>query len=45
VVSPLLANIYLDALDAIWERRCQHLGVLVRGDVPLAVENRRNGGG
>lgn len=30
VISPLLANIYLDALDAIWERRCQHLGVLVR---------------
>jgi len=30
VISPLLANIYLDALDGIWERRCQHLGVLVR---------------
>jgi group II intron reverse transcriptase/maturase len=30
VISPLLANIYLDVLDGIWERRCQHLGVLVR---------------
>jgi group II intron reverse transcriptase/maturase len=30
VISPLLANIYLDALDGIWERHCQHLGRLVR---------------
>jgi group II intron reverse transcriptase/maturase len=30
VISPLLANIYLDVLDSIWERRCQHLGILVR---------------
>ncbi len=30
VISPLLANIYLDALDTIWERRCRHLGLLVR---------------
>jgi len=30
VISPLLANIYLDALDGIWERRCCHLGELVR---------------
>jgi RNA-directed DNA polymerase len=30
VISPLLANIYLDVLDSIWERRCQHLGRLVR---------------
>jgi group II intron reverse transcriptase/maturase len=30
VISPLLANIYLDALDRIWERRCRHLGTLVR---------------
>jgi RNA-directed DNA polymerase len=30
VISPLLANIYLDALDGIWERQCQHLGALVR---------------
>jgi RNA-directed DNA polymerase len=30
VISPLLANIYLNALDGIWERRCRHLGRLVR---------------
>ncbi len=30
VISPLLANIYLDALDGIWERECRHLGILVR---------------
>jgi group II intron reverse transcriptase/maturase len=30
VISPLLANIYLDYLDTVWERQCQQLGVLVR---------------
>ncbi len=30
VISPLLANIYLDALDRHWETECKHLGVLVR---------------
>lgn len=30
VISPLLANIYLDVLDRLWERKCQHLGQLVR---------------
>jgi RNA-directed DNA polymerase len=30
VISPLLANIYLDVLDRIWERRCGQLGKLVR---------------
>ena len=30
VISPLLANIYLDALDGVWERQCRHLGTLVR---------------
>ena len=30
VISPLLSNIYLDALDGIWERRCRHLGTLIR---------------
>jgi len=30
VISPLLANIYLDYLDGVWERQCKHLGVLVR---------------
>jgi len=30
VISPLLSNIYLHALDATWERRHAHLGLLVR---------------
>jgi group II intron reverse transcriptase/maturase len=30
VMSPLLSNIYLHALDRVWEDRCAHLGTLVR---------------
>ncbi len=30
VISPLLANVYLDALDEAWERDYRHLGRLVR---------------
>lgn len=30
VISPLFANIYLDAFDRMWQRRCRHLGTLVR---------------
>ncbi len=30
VISPLLSNIYLHYLDAVWQRQCGHLGVLVR---------------
>ncbi|HEV8659766.1 MAG TPA: group II intron reverse transcriptase/maturase [Thermoanaerobaculia bacterium] len=30
VISPLLANIYLNYLDIVWRRQCAHLGVLVR---------------
>jgi RNA-directed DNA polymerase len=30
VISPLLANIYLDVLDLLWERQCRQLGELVR---------------
>ena len=30
VISPLLANIYLDDLDRIWTATCLHLGRLVR---------------
>jgi len=30
VISPLLSNIYLHYLDAVWERQCAKLGVLVR---------------
>jgi RNA-directed DNA polymerase len=36
VMSPLLANVYLGALDGIWERRCRHLGILVRYAVDLS---------
>jgi group II intron reverse transcriptase/maturase len=30
VISPLLANIYLDELDHYWESECRQLGILVR---------------
>lgn len=30
VISPLLANVYLDDFDRIWEATCGHLGRLVR---------------
>jgi RNA-directed DNA polymerase len=30
VISPLLANVYLDVLDTTWEREHRHLGQLVR---------------
>jgi group II intron reverse transcriptase/maturase len=30
VISPLLANIYLNELDQEWQRNCSHLGQLVR---------------
>nr|WP_240159887.1 group II intron reverse transcriptase/maturase [Paenibacillus aceris] len=30
VISPLLANIYLNYLDTIWEKRFSHLGKLIR---------------
>ncbi len=30
VISPLLANVYLDGLDRVWEAECSHLGKLVR---------------
>jgi RNA-directed DNA polymerase len=30
VISPLLSNIYLHFLDSVWERKCAHLGTLVR---------------
>jgi RNA-directed DNA polymerase len=30
VISPLLSNIYLSLLDDVWQKRCAHLGVLVR---------------
>ena len=30
VISPLLANIYLNQLDRIWAARCSQLGILIR---------------
>src|SRR5215475_10676843 len=30
VISPLLANIYLNKLDRIWAARCSRLGILIR---------------
>ena len=30
VISPLLSNIYLHFLDAVWQRQCAEVGVLVR---------------
>src|SRR5574340_1244754 len=30
VISPILANIYLNKLDRIWAARCSQLGILVR---------------
>jgi len=42
VISPLLVNIYLDVLDGSWERRCRHLGKLVRyaDDAVVLCRNR-----
>jgi group II intron reverse transcriptase/maturase len=37
VISPLLANVYLNALDRAWEDRCGGLGVLVRFADDLVV--------
>lgn len=37
VISPLLANVYLDYLDSVWEERCSHLGTLVRYADDLVV--------
>src|SRR3984885_9698695 len=30
VISPLLANMYLNKLDRIWAARCSQLGILIR---------------
>jgi group II intron reverse transcriptase/maturase len=37
VISPLLANIYLNELDRIWQARCSQLGILVRYADDLVV--------
>lgn len=44
VISPLLANIYLNLLDRIWEKRHQDLGVLVRyaDDMVILTKNKED---
>lgn len=44
VISPLLANIYLDYLDTIWERHYGHLGKLIRyaDDFVIVCKNHKN---
>ena len=45
VISPLLANIYLNKLDRIWAARCGQLGVLVRyADDFVATSAKGRGG-
>jgi RNA-directed DNA polymerase len=41
VLSPLLANIYLNYLDKIWTERCRQLGVLVRYADDLVILCRK----
>lgn len=41
VISPLLANIYLDVLDSAWEAECAQLGKLVRYADDFVVLCRR----
>ena len=41
VISPLLANVYLNVLDRTWSQRCAHLGVLVRYADDFVVLCRR----
>jgi retron-type reverse transcriptase len=41
VISPLLANIYLNVLDRVWMSRCSHLGILVRYADDFVVLCRR----
>ena len=40
VISPLLANIYLNKLDRIWGARCGQLGILVRYADDFVVMSR-----
>ena len=41
VISPLLANIYLDAFDEVWERDFSHLGRMVRYADDFVIMCRR----
>jgi group II intron reverse transcriptase/maturase len=44
VISPLLANIYLNVLDHLWEKRYKHLGDLVRyaDDMVVMTKTKRD---
>lgn len=44
VISPLLANIYLNLFDTLWEKYANHLGQLVRyaDDLVIITRNRKN---
>jgi RNA-directed DNA polymerase len=42
VLSPLLANIYLNYLDKIWTERCSQVGVLVRYADDLVILCRKD---
>jgi group II intron reverse transcriptase/maturase len=44
VLSPLLANIYLNYLDRVWRARCHHLGILVRyaDDLVILCRNEKD---
>lgn len=44
VISPLLANIYLDYFDTVWERHYSHLGKLIRyaDDFVIVCKNHKN---
>jgi RNA-directed DNA polymerase len=41
VLSPLLANVYLNYLDKVWKERCGQVGVLVRYADDLVILCRR----
>ena len=43
VISPLLANIYLNQLDRIWVARCGQLGILIRYADDCAPRRREGG--
>ena len=45
VLSPLLANIYLNYLDTVWRQRCSRLGVLVRYADDLVILSRSEAAG
>ncbi len=43
VISPLLANVYLNDLDRIWQATCSHLGQLVRYADDFVIPCRTRG--